>query len=614
MPRPGPLPARPVVEREPERATRAWISGIDGSGSRAVWIVFEGGFGGAALCSVIVNDVAGILEVAGGDVTKKRLERELAGLRASQKLPWVETDPARAVALVREALALHAALGTSPPTAFGRWQRSFDEAASGGPPANPPAAPGEPDPEALDRSVELLDLPDLAGWFLDPEELQSDAVALLQTRESRLVVSDQIKAEREAAIIDAVVERELTPEARGEMGSSPRGDGVDLRRHGPRRAGRVGHRRRRGPARRGARESPPSARARPGPARAGRGQRGDLGSGEAGRRQPQAGRRRGVITDVPGIRVGHATDAAACTGVTAVLCDRPAVAAVELRGGANDVVGLDYLDPRHLVATVNGVVLGGGSRFGGESIWGVLRYLEERGVGFAAGPTVVPHVPGAFLFDLNVGDGRVRPTREMGYAAAAAAAPGPIAEGSVGAGTGASVGKLYGISRAMRGGIGSASMHVGDAVVGAIVAVNALGDVRDPDTGALIAGTREAPDRHRLCDSAALLRSTAPLARFGTPAHTTIGVVATNARLSKAEASKVAALGLLGFARALSPRTRPSTATPSSRSRWATCPPISLASASSPPMSSPRRSRAACAPPPPFPTSPPLATSEPRRR
>lgn len=260
-----------------------------------------------------------------------------------------------------------------------------------------------------------------------------------------------------------------------------------------------------------------------------------------------------MITRVPGIRAGHATDLRALTGVTVVLCDRPAVAAVELRGGANDVAGLDYLDGRHLVSTVNGVVLGGGSRFGGESIWGVLRFLEERGIGFAAGPTVVPHVPGAFLFDLNVGDGRVRPTREMGYAAATAAAAGPLEEGSVGAGTGASVGKLYGIARAMRGGIGSASAVVGDAVVGALVAVNAVGDVRDPDTGALIAGTRAAADRLDLCDSAALLRSSAPLARFGGPEHTTIGVVATSARLNKAEASKVAALGLLGFARALSP-------------------------------------------------------------
>jgi L-aminopeptidase/D-esterase-like protein len=260
-----------------------------------------------------------------------------------------------------------------------------------------------------------------------------------------------------------------------------------------------------------------------------------------------------VITRVPGIRVGHATDTAALTGVTVVLCERPGIAAVELRGGANDVIGLDYLDARHLVPTVNGILLGGGSRFGGEAIWGVLRYLEEHGVGFAAGPTVVPHVPGAFLFDLSVGDGRVRPTREMGYAAAAATTKDDPVEGNVGAGTGASVGKLFGITRAMRGGIGSASVEVGDAVVGAIVAVNAVGDVRDPDTGLLIAGTREAPDSLRLSDSAALLRSTVPLVRFAAPQNTTIGIVATNARLSKAEAAKVAALGLLGFARALSP-------------------------------------------------------------
>ena len=152
-----------------------------------------------------------------------------------------------------------------------------------------------------------------------------------------------------------------------------------------------------------------------------------------------------MITDVAGVRVGHADDPVALTGVTVVLCDRPAPCGVELRGGANDVLGLDYLDPRHLVPTVNGIVLGGGSRFGGEAVWGVMRWLEEHGIGFAAGPASVPHVPGAFLFDLNVGDGRIRPTREMGYAAAARAKAGPVAEGSVGAGSGATVGKLHGI-------------------------------------------------------------------------------------------------------------------------------------------------------------------------
>jgi len=257
---------------------------------------------------------------------------------------------------------------------------------------------------------------------------------------------------------------------------------------------------------------------------------------------------------VPGVRVGHATDAAGLTGVSVVLCDRPAVGGVELRGGANDVLGLDYLDPRHLVPTVNGIVLGGGSRFGGEAVWGVMRWLEERGAGFAVGPTVVPHVPGAFVFDLSVGDPRARPTREMGYAAAAAAATGAVAEGSVGAGTGASVGKLFGVPRAMRGGLGTASARVDDAVVGALVVVNAVGDVRDPETGALIAGTRDAPEGRRLVDTTRALREGGgALGRFAGPAHTTVGVVATNARLSKPEAAKLAALGLVGFARALSP-------------------------------------------------------------
>jgi L-aminopeptidase/D-esterase-like protein len=166
---------------------------------------------------------------------------------------------------------------------------------------------------------------------------------------------------------------------------------------------------------------------------------------------------------------------------------------------------------------------------------------------------VVPHVPGAFLFDLNVGDGRVRPTREMGFEAASRAAAGPVAEGNVGAGTGASVGKVHGRSRAMRGGLGSSSVRLDEVIVGALVAVNALGDVRDPDTGALIAGARDAPDGRRLVDGArALLAAGAP-GRFAAPTHTTIGVIATNARLDRAAASKVAALGMLGFARALSP-------------------------------------------------------------
>jgi L-aminopeptidase/D-esterase-like protein len=267
-----------------------------------------------------------------------------------------------------------------------------------------------------------------------------------------------------------------------------------------------------------------------------------------------------VITEVPGLRVAHATDTAGLTGVTVVLCDRPAVCGAELRGGANDVVGLDFLDARHLVPHVDAVLLGGGSRFGEESVSGVMRWLEERGVGFPVGVTVVPHVAGAFLFDLGVGDRRARPTREMGYDAARRAAAGAFDEGNVGAGTGATVGKIDGLGHAMRGGLGSASARAGGVIVGALVAVNALGDVRDPATGRLIAGARDAGGRG-LVDARAALRSGREPGRLGAagtrawPAleNTTIGVVATTARLTKPEAATLAALAMAGFEQALSP-------------------------------------------------------------
>lgn len=260
-----------------------------------------------------------------------------------------------------------------------------------------------------------------------------------------------------------------------------------------------------------------------------------------------------MITDVPGIRVGHFTDRAGLTGCSVVLCDRPAVGGVELRGWATGIAGLDLLDPRHLVPTLNAVVLAGGSAFGLEAVFGVMQYLEERGVGLTAGPTVVPLVAGAILFDLTVGDHRARPTRAMGYQACLNAKAGPIEEGSVGAGTGATVGKLFGIARAMKGGVGSASTKVGDIMVGALVAVNAVGDVRDPETGQVLAGTRDRPDGRQLVDTAAELRRGTPPPAFGPRQNTTIGVIATNCRLSKPEATKVAQLGMLGFARVLSP-------------------------------------------------------------
>ena len=200
-----------VVERQPERAVRAWISAIDGSGSRAVWIVFEAAYGGLKLCSLIVNDEIGIVEVAGGDITRKRLDRELTALRAEQKLPWVETEPARALGLVAAALTLHDERGTSPPADFARWRPFFSAA---GPLAAVDQAAAPVDENLLERSTALLELPEMMGWFIDPESVQAEALEVLQARESRLVVSDQIKSEREEAILARALERGFPPDAR----------------------------------------------------------------------------------------------------------------------------------------------------------------------------------------------------------------------------------------------------------------------------------------------------------------------------------------------------------------------------------------------------------------
>jgi hypothetical protein len=223
---------RPVVAREAEHPVRAWLSGIDGSGSRAAWILFEGGLGGGLrLCSLILNDEAGIMDAAGGPIARKRLEAELRTLREGQKLPWVEVDGARACALVAQALALHEQLGTVPPPEFARWRKSFTGSSavsslSGSSAAGaqkwPPHSPsgGQPSSgrpssvELLEKSAGLLELAELGGWFLDPARVATEALALLQARESRLVVSEQIKAEREAAILDGVIEANFPAGAR----------------------------------------------------------------------------------------------------------------------------------------------------------------------------------------------------------------------------------------------------------------------------------------------------------------------------------------------------------------------------------------------------------------
>jgi L-aminopeptidase/D-esterase-like protein len=235
-----------------------------------------------------------------------------------------------------------------------------------------------------------------------------------------------------------------------------------------------------------------------------------------------------------------------------ILSDAPAVGGVEIRGWAAGVHGLDFLDPRHLVPTLDGVVLAGGSAFGLEAIWGVMRYLEEHGVGFPTSQTVVPHVAGAILYDLGLGDPTARPDRAMGHRAATAARPGPVAEGNVGAGTGASVGKLHGIARATKGGLGCVALERDGVHLGALVAVNAVGDVRDPDTGRLIAGARDAADGRRLIDTGAALAAGARPPAFR-PVNTTIGLVATTASLDKVGAARVARLAMDGFTRALSP-------------------------------------------------------------
>jgi L-aminopeptidase/D-esterase-like protein len=255
---------------------------------------------------------------------------------------------------------------------------------------------------------------------------------------------------------------------------------------------------------------------------------------------------------IPGLRVGHVTDTVGLTGCTVILSDAPAVGGVEIRGWAVGMHGLDFLDPRHLVSTLDGVVLAGGSAFGLEAIWGVMRYLEERGVGFPTSQTVVPHVAGAILYDLGLGDPAARPDRAMGHRAAAAARQGPVAEGNVGAGTGASVGKLHGIARATKGGLGCAVLERDGVHVGALMAVNAVGDVRDPDTGRLIAGARDAAEGRRLIDTGAALAAGARPPTFR-PTNTTIGLVATTAALDKVQAARVARLAMDGFTRALSP-------------------------------------------------------------
>jgi L-aminopeptidase/D-esterase-like protein len=258
------------------------------------------------------------------------------------------------------------------------------------------------------------------------------------------------------------------------------------------------------------------------------------------------------LTDVPGILVGHASDYEALTGCTVILCGSNAVGGVDVRGSATGSVELDALNPGHVAPHVHAIVLSGGSAFGHEASCGVRRALEKRGVGFDTGVARVPIVPGAILFDLGIGKPGVRPDREMGEKAVAAASSDAVQEGNIGAGTGATVGKLFGIKQAMKSGIGSASLTLGSGVmVAALVAVNALGDVIDPETGKIVAGARTAPGSRDFIGSAAAMRHGVAGPAFR--GNTTLAVVATNARLDRVQTHKLAALAGIGVARSISP-------------------------------------------------------------
>jgi L-aminopeptidase/D-esterase-like protein len=264
----------------------------------------------------------------------------------------------------------------------------------------------------------------------------------------------------------------------------------------------------------------------------------------------------GSIVNVGGVRVGHHTDTRRPTGCTVVIFENGAVAGVDVRGAAPGTRETDLLNPLNTVQRVNAILLAGGSAFGLDAASGVMRYLEENKMGYHVGPVIVPIVPAAILFDLGVGDPKIRPDAEAGYAACVAAANAAAPEGNVGAGAGATVGKLFGMRAAMKSGIGSASIAVGDSglAVGAIVAVNAVGDVRDRETGKILAGARAEGEGFMDCMAQIMQGATLPgrhALQMG--AHTTIGIVVTNALLTKSEATKVAQMAHDGLARTINP-------------------------------------------------------------
>ena len=268
-------------------------------------------------------------------------------------------------------------------------------------------------------------------------------------------------------------------------------------------------------------------------------------------------------TSIRGIRIGNAQNEEALTGCTVILCEHGAVGGVDQRGGAPGTRETDALQPVHLVQEVHAIVLSGGSAFGLDTASGVVRYLEEKGVGFDTGVAKVPIVPAAILFDLDIGDAKIRPDAQMGYQACLNASDEPPAEGNVGAGCGASVGKILGIHQAMKSGLGWDAFYLGGGlIVSAIVAVNAFGDVIDPQNGQIIAGARSLQKGPLRIGEEGYFANTMEVMKgfvgrtilsFAMRGHTVIGCVITNARLNKEQTTKVAQMAQDGIARTIRP-------------------------------------------------------------
>jgi len=271
-------------------------------------------------------------------------------------------------------------------------------------------------------------------------------------------------------------------------------------------------------------------------------------------------KRLSAITDVPGIKVGHASDFKALTGCTVILCEEGAFGAIDIRGTAAGTRQIDALTPLHLVDKIHAILLAGGSAFGLDAAGGVMAYLEERRKGFDVAKTTIPIVPTAIIFDFGIGDFRIRPDCKMGYQACLNAST-KVGEGSVGVGTGATVGKLFGIERAMKGGVGTSSIRGPKGlIVGGLIVTNAFGDVLDPDSHQILAGARKSKKSFQWANSSRWIRKGVTRKKFGaiTPPdsasfNTTLGVIATNADLTKKEAHQVAQIAHSGLVKVISP-------------------------------------------------------------